>query len=288
MTTTKEIPGENLVLDSLLIGFILEREGKIEEAVVHYKQHILNNFHPRFALARLVALKYRYQIENIKECLVALLIGNRPYKPVVLTLLAGILLVENKYEQAMILFNKIINDYPNTYLSTYALFEKFFATLHYKKNFALAEQLLSELQSLGLTDEEFLTRLALAEQLFNEESKPQLGKHVYQDQNKTGNNLPKEYALLGNYPNPFNPITNISYVLPYQSSVELTVYDIMGREVKSFNNASQPAGYQTIIWNGTNEGGVLVSSGVYLYRINIKSLENQNVFVKTSKVMLLK
>ncbi len=51
----------------------------------------------------------------------------------------------------------------------------------------------------------------------------------------------KGFELLGNYPNPFNPSTTIGYSLPFQSSIELVIYDIMGREVKSFNISSQSA-----------------------------------------------
>ena len=105
---------------------------------------------------------------------------------------------------------------------------------------------------------------------------------------KTVAQTPGEYALLGNYPNPFNPSTTISYSLPYQSSVELTIYDIMGREVKSFNISSQSSGYQNIVWDGTNENSNPVSSGIYLYRISIKSLENSKTFVKTAKLIMLK
>ena len=94
--------------------------------------------------------------------------------------------------------------------------------------------------------------------------------------------------MLGNYPNPFNPSTTISHTLPFQSSVELIIYDIMGREVKSFNPSSQSAGYQSIVWDGRNELGNWVASGIYLYRISIKSLENSETFIKTAKLMLLK
>jgi flagellar hook assembly protein FlgD len=62
----------------------------------------------------------------------------------------------------------------------------------------------------------------------------------------------------------------------------------MGREIKSFNIASQSSGYQSIIWDGTNENGNSVSSGVYLYRISIKSLESNETFIKTAKLMMLK
>ena len=76
--------------------------------------------------------------------------------------------------------------------------------------------------------------------------------------------------------------------MPFQSSIELVIYDIMGREVKSFNISSQSAGNQNIFWDGTNKNGNSVSSGIYLYRIRIKSLENNETFVKTAKLMMLK
>jgi hypothetical protein len=84
-------------------------------------------------------------------------------------------------------------------------------------------------------------------------------------------NFPKEYTLLGNYPNPFNPSTTISYTLPFNSSIELTIYDIMGREVKSFNITSQPAGYQSIVWDGRNENGNLVQAE-YIFTGSVQSL----------------
>jgi hypothetical protein len=100
--------------------------------------------------------------------------------------------------------------------------------------------------------------------------------------------VPKEFELFSNYPNPFNPSTTIAYALPYLSSVYLTIYDITGRLIKSFSIPSQSSGYQSIIWDGTNENGNAVSSGVYLYRISIKSLEGNETFVKTAKLMMLK
>lgn len=273
---------------SVLIGIYLEAQERIGEAVLHYKQMVMNNNHPGFALGRLVGIKNRYHIQNIRNYLENLLIENRPYKPIVMTLFAGILLGEDKYNLAMLLYSQIINQYPNTYYSVNALFEKFFAALNYGNDRVLAEQLLQELISLNLEDEEYMMRLSIAQNLFNEGGTEYLGKTKITNSENTETELPKEYSLIGNYPNPFNPNTKISYTLPYQSSVELTIYDIMGREVKSFNITSQPSGYQNIVWDATNDNGNSVASGVYLYIISIKSLENQEVFIKTSKLMLLK
>lgn len=100
--------------------------------------------------------------------------------------------------------------------------------------------------------------------------------------------VPEKFELFSNYPNPFNPSTTITYALPYQSSVEVVIYDITGRVIKSFNLPSQSAGYQNVIWDGRNENGEEVSSGVYLYRISIKSLETNETFMKTAKLIMLK
>lgn len=89
--------------------------------------------------------------------------------------------------------------------------------------------------------------------------------------------LPKEHCLLQNYPNPFNPKTNISFELKSSSKVDLTVYDIYGREIITLINETKPAGQHNVQFDGTN-----LSSGVYMYRVAI----DNEVFAK--KMMLVK
>ena len=79
--------------------------------------------------------------------------------------------------------------------------------------------------------------------------------------------LPDKFALSQNYPNPFNPITTISYELPVESKVTLRIYNTMGGLVRTLVNEEQYAGYKNVIWNGRNESGSKVSSGIYFYRI---------------------
>jgi Tol biopolymer transport system component len=81
------------------------------------------------------------------------------------------------------------------------------------------------------------------------------------------NNLPDEFTLERNYPNPFNPTTTIRYGLPETSDVTLVVYDITGREVATLINHSQAAGWYAMQWNGTSQAGTPVGTGVYLARI---------------------
>ena len=99
--------------------------------------------------------------------------------------------------------------------------------------------------------------------------------------------FPQEYSLKA-YPNPFNPSTTIKYSLLKKSSVELKIYDIMGREIKAFSINSQPAGYSEINWDGKNEYGVLVSSGIYIYRIKFRAINDIQIVEKSAKLVLTK
>ena len=94
--------------------------------------------------------------------------------------------------------------------------------------------------------------------------------------------IPQQYTLHQNYPNPFNPITTLRYDLPEQSMVNIIIYDIMGREVKSLINQTQDAGFKSVIWNATNDYGKPVSAGVYLYQIQAGE------YMQTKKMVLLK
>jgi hypothetical protein len=94
--------------------------------------------------------------------------------------------------------------------------------------------------------------------------------------------LPDKFALHQNYPNPFNPITTLRYDLPKNSLVNIIIYDLLGRQVKTLVNQTQNAGFKSIIWNATNDYGKPVSAGVYLYQIQAGE------FVQTRKMVLLK
>jgi hypothetical protein len=79
--------------------------------------------------------------------------------------------------------------------------------------------------------------------------------------------IPTNFSLSQNYPNPFNPTTNIKYAIPQDATVNLMVYNSLGQAVKTIVNLQQKAGYYTARWDGTNESGSKVSSGMYIYRI---------------------
>ena len=80
--------------------------------------------------------------------------------------------------------------------------------------------------------------------------------------------LPKDFWLGQNYPNPLNLETVIEYRLPNDCQVKLTIYNILGQRVKTLINGFQKAGYKRIVWNGRDDSGKEVSSGIYLYKID--------------------
>ncbi|UCE67345.1 MAG: T9SS type A sorting domain-containing protein, partial [Candidatus Zixiibacteriota bacterium] len=79
--------------------------------------------------------------------------------------------------------------------------------------------------------------------------------------------VPDDYALLSNYPNPFNAQTTISFALPVPSNVKIEIYNITGSQVKTLVNEYRKAGRHTIIWDATDDYGNEVSTGVYFYRL---------------------
>lgn len=98
--------------------------------------------------------------------------------------------------------------------------------------------------------------------------------------------VPTEFALYPNFPNPFNPKTDISYQLPEDGDVLLEIFDMQGHKVKTLIHEKQNSGYYRVSWNSTDESGKRVTAGVYLYRIRIMTANK--VFDKSMKMVLLK
>jgi len=95
--------------------------------------------------------------------------------------------------------------------------------------------------------------------------------------------MPTDYALGQNYPNPFNPTTIISYALPKEASVTFEIYNMLGVRIRTLlASQTKNAGFHTMTWDGKDEAGNNMSSGIYLYRISAGS------FVASKKMTLLK
>ncbi len=93
--------------------------------------------------------------------------------------------------------------------------------------------------------------------------------------------VPDKFSISQNYPNPFNPTTKVNYDLQFDSKVSIIIYDLTGREVTRMVNTSQPAGYYTVQFNGSN-----LSSGIYFY--NIIAEGRNKKFTAAKKMILMK
>jgi len=94
--------------------------------------------------------------------------------------------------------------------------------------------------------------------------------------------LPSEFELKMNYPNPFNPSTTIPIELPDESFVEVAIYNILGKKIVILSEEIKSSGYHNILWNGTNQFGQPVSSGIYFVSVHF----GQKIY--HHKMMLLK
>jgi hypothetical protein len=89
-------------------------------------------------------------------------------------------------------------------------------------------------------------------------------------------------ASMGNYPNPFNPTTTISFTLNYISDVHMVVFNVTGQQVKTLVDGYLEAGQHSVVWDGRDEFGSDVASGIYFYRVEADG------FTQTKKMVLLK
>jgi hypothetical protein len=94
--------------------------------------------------------------------------------------------------------------------------------------------------------------------------------------------IPGDFHLMQNYPNPFNPSTRIAYQLPSSGFVSLAVYDLLGRMVKTLVSGEQGAGYKLAEWDGRDQLGRSVSSGVYFYSLKA------GTFIESRKMILMR
>jgi len=97
-----------------------------------------------------------------------------------------------------------------------------------------------------------------------------------------GSGIPGEFSLAQNYPNPFNPITHISFALPKNSRVKVEVFNLNGQRIRSLADNEISAGNYTVTWDGLDQYGHQVSSGVYLYRLSTPDV------IQSKRMLLVK
>jgi len=102
-------------------------------------------------------------------------------------------------------------------------------------------------------------------------------------------NIPRTFKLHQNYPNPFNPETCIAFDLPWKAEVVITIYDLQGKKVNCILQGMQEVGAHSVMWRGKDFYGNIVSSGLYFYRIMVRSQEAESkTVVKAGKMIFMK
>jgi hypothetical protein len=97
--------------------------------------------------------------------------------------------------------------------------------------------------------------------------------------------IPETLTLFQNYPNPFNPSTTITYSLPEADRVSLKIYNALGQELRTLVAARQAPGLKSVLWDGRDAAGGQVSSGVYVYRLQVGQVGD---IIKTRKMLVIK
>ncbi len=107
--------------------------------------------------------------------------------------------------------------------------------------------------------------------------------------------VPEVFELHQNYPNPFNPQTTIEYDLPKESRVTVEILNLMGQRIRLLTNSQQQGpGFMQVIWNGCDDQGNLMGSGIYIYRVSVYATDNnsdqksQMLFQQSKKMSFVK
>jgi parallel beta-helix repeat protein len=189
--------------------------------------------------------------------------------------MAGLILADIDKENRLSLIDDVINAYKNYAVVELALFDKFVYYYFEKQDRGNALAISKALDGMFPSSQGAVE----AHRILGDESA------VNKDQNPKSSNdqTVSEYALLGNYPNPFNPSTTIRFGLPTAGNVSLIVYDVLGREVTTLVRGTLDAGYHTATWNALS-----VASGVYFARLTVTNEFGRIAFNKVTKLLLMK
>ena len=230
-----------------------------------------------------VAFAYRsLKEEGLEEYLQKFLLSkDQGLRTEALELLIGADIRAGRYNEAEEKAKIVAAENPESeseYKALFTLFNLYHNNMKDSENaWAVLDQMKSKYRDYGLTQ---MAQFDMGEAVewiveepieFREEPFPE-----------TASIAPAAYRLGTNYPNPFNPVTTIDFDLPDEALVTLTVYDLLGREVRHLVSEAVSAGYRQIQWDGRDDSGRILPNGVYIYAFRA------NNFSATRKMILLK
>jgi len=199
--------------------------------------------------------------------------------------------LSRRCEVQQMLFNDAIVGYEQIVNSPSSLADSIYAIIDIGDIYILQNELsingsLPKLSTASLPD---LIELQPANTKVFEEKKQELFSLLFSTSKNIKNNLiPKVFSLKQNYPNPFNPITTIEYQLPKVSKVKLEIFNILGQKVKTLIDEQKEAAIYQLKWDGLNDYGRQVSTGIYFYHFSAEALDGSNNIFKTKKMLLIR
>jgi tetratricopeptide (TPR) repeat protein len=197
------------------------------------------------------------------------------------SLAVGHFIKSGQYQQAIDHASFIVENYAETNLHKYALFDLGAIYWYFLNDPKTGETYYRQLIAKYPDDDLAMSALATLG-----EWKPASGKGNEPAPTNV-RNVPTEYALSQNFPNPFNPQTMIQYQLPEASHITVKIYNLFGQEVRTLVAGHREAGYHSEIWDGRDDFGRRVASGVYFYRLSAApNVTQPNGFQFTRKMVL--
>ncbi|HET55470.1 MAG TPA: T9SS type A sorting domain-containing protein, partial [Ignavibacteria bacterium] len=214
-----------------------------------------------FAISDLYFLYKAYSIPGVLILLESIISSKedvKEYKPLALEVISNLSLYD-KSETDFLLFNTKLREYSrNTIHELHGIVDLFYYHFN-KKEFDEALKIIESVPEKYLEEDnvKFAIWLVNSELGIEGSSISKLGNGITSAEDDS---KPKEFRLFGNYPNPFNPTTKISFSIPAQYQVELAVYDVLGRKVAEVVNEVLNAGEYDIEFDGSS-----LASGLYIY-----------------------
>ncbi|MGA9120104.1 MAG: T9SS type A sorting domain-containing protein [Bacteroidota bacterium] len=199
--------------------------------------------------------------------------------PATLTILANMLYDEGNRAAAATLYDQVARENPGTLFEKGALLGEFYLHFGNQAELSQARTVVEQLKKSYSQDPDVLEAAWVAGVATEIAPQAQLGSQEVAN----STNAASGYELSANYPNPFNPSTQIRFTLPEAADVSLAVFDVVGRQVASLASGHFEAGFHTYVWDASK-----LASGVYFARVRVTDDQGKLKFNKINKLLLTK
>ena len=265
-------------INEFAAGKEYERQKDYTNAINHFKEMVKTGIMAQRALSELVYISSKVENSDITTYLESLKNEKTDYQAHIMQLLSGIYRRQGEREKCLAMYDEIMNKFPNTRDERDAWFQKFYFTLHVDHDTMKASGLLDKITA-KYSEEDEEGEIAFAQLILGSTTIGSGGKD--KKETTTTSEVPTE-CTLESYPNPFNPMTVLSYQLSAVSNVKLCIFDMLGREIAVLQDEMKEAGKYSATFNASK-----LASGIYFSRLTVKPNEGKPI-VLTKKMMLMK